>query len=159
MARRRRKEPFMGRALVFAGLFMKVLQVIGAALSFSPFTGSMVTLVTTCLLVGGLAVLAIENMNAVGAFSLISLVGIIGGMFPSENKILGFVFLLLTFAAFVAMLLAMKRRGRTCAAGIIAVLAVLLSLHTFGVMALHIALLTAVLVLIYSTMAAALFLR
>ena len=159
MARRKRKEPYMGRALVFAGLCMKILQMIGAALSFSPLKGSTATLITTCLLVGGFAVLAIENMNTVGAFSLVSLVGVIGGMFPTENKVLGFVFLAVTFIAFCAMLVAMNRKKRTVAAVVVAILVLFLALHTFGVVEMHVAVLTLILVLTYTAMAAGLFLK
>ena len=159
MARRKRKEPYMGRILVFAGLCMKILQLLGAALSLEPLKGSTATLITTCLLVGGLAVLAIENMNAVGAFSLLSLVGVIGGMFPTESRVLGFVFLAVTFAGFSAMLVAMNRKKRTPAAAVIAALVIFLALHIFGALQLHVALLTLILVLTYAAMGIGLFLK
>lgn len=151
--KRRKKEAKMGRSCIIIGLVCKILQIIGAALSVDFLVGTLMTLITTCLLVGGLAVLAVEKMNITGAFALISLVGIIGGILPTNNHTHSTVFMIVTFAAYALMLLFMGKKWRAFAGVTVALLTVLLSLQSFGIITMPIPAVTAVLVSIYGVMA------
>ena len=66
---RRKKEALMGRAVITLGIAFKLIQIIGAAAGLSALSGTLMTVLTTCFLVGGLAVLASENISITGAFA------------------------------------------------------------------------------------------
>jgi len=159
MARRKKKkEAIMGRALICAGLVMKIIQLIGNAISVSALTGTIPTVLTVGVLVGGLAVFAIERMNVVGALSLLSLVGVVGTLFPSERPMHGFIFLSVFVLSFAAMLILAKRKRRTIGAAAVLLLYMLLAVHMTGVLSLPFVLITIALLLLYGAMAASLFL-
>ena len=149
---RRKKEALMGRAVVTLGIAFKLIQIIGAAAGLSALSGTAMTIVTACFLVGGLAVLASENINITGAFSLISLVGIIGTVLPSESAAFLFAFMAISIAAFGIMLITMKKKKRILCGILVLLLCALITLQTFGVIALPAAIITVVLICIYSIM-------
>jgi len=147
----------MGRALTAIGIALKLTQIIGAAFGVSLLSGTLMTLVTTCFMVGGLAVIASENLNVTGALALISLVGIIGGIIPGENAVFLFAFMAVSLLSFAAMLISMKRKNRIIPGVGVILLTGLLALHTFGVFSLPTVAVTAVLILIYVSMGAGLY--
>ena len=151
MARRKKREALMGRAIITLGLAFKLIQIIGAATQITALSGTTMTFITSCFLVGGLAVLASENLNITGAFALISLVGIIGAILPSENPLFLFAFMVINLASFGIMLMTMKKARILCGFFVL-LFCVLLSLHTFGVLALPAFAITAILVCIYGIM-------
>lgn len=151
MARRKKKEALMGRAVITLGLAFKLIQIIGSLAGASALSGTTMTIVTTCFLVGGLAVLASENINITGAFALISLVGIIGGILPSESALFLFAFLAISIAAFGVMLITMKKKRAVCGAAVL-LLCVLLALQTFGVVAFPPFAISAILICVYLVM-------
>lgn len=152
MARRKKREALMGRAIITLGLAFKLIQIIGAAAGLSALSGTTMTVVTTCFLVGGLAVLASENINTTGAFSLISLVGIIGAILPSENSLFLFAFMAISIAAFGIMLISMRRKKRILCGSLVILLCILLTLQTFAIITLPAIMITAILICIYSVM-------
>lgn len=154
MAKKKRKnEAVMGRALIILGLILKILQIIGASFSLEALTGTNLTFITTCLLVGGLAVLSVERMSTVSAFALISLVGIVGGVLPTNDANYSFIFMMVNFAAYALMLFFMKKRSRAVFGAAIIVLSVLLVLHTYGAVVIPVPLITVILIAVYVSMA------
>lgn len=156
--KKRKKEAFTGRALVSVGAFLKILQILGLSLGLDALGGTAMTLVTTCILVGGLAVLAIERLDLCAAFAAIAIVGILGTLLSIDNKAFSLIFMLITFGAFAAMLAAMKKKFRILAAAIILLMTVFLVLQIFGVLSLPAPLMTLVLCLIYGAAAVGLYL-
>ena len=154
---KRKKEALMGRAVITLGIAFKLIQIIGAAAGLSALSGTVMTVLTTCFLVGGLAVLASENINTTGALALISLVGIIGAILPSESALFLFAFMAISIAAYGVMLITMKRKKRILCGTLVLLLCVILSLQTFGVLALPAVAITAVLICIYGIMGIALY--
>ncbi len=152
MARKKKKEAVMGRAIITLGIAFKLIQIIGAAAGLSALSGTVMTVLTTCFLVGGLAVLASENINITGAFALISLVGIIGGILPSESALFLFAFMAISIAAFGIMLITMLKKYRIACGVIVLLLCIALTLQMAGVISLSAIIITAVLICIYSVM-------
>ena len=155
--KRRKKEQNMGRVILLLGSCLKIIQIIGAALSVSFLTGSVVTTVTTCLLVGGLCVYAIESMDLTAAFAMVGVVGLLGGMIPDGKPFYSFAFMAIGLIGLGGMLLFSKRLGRVLL-GIVTVIALLLlGLQFFGVLVLDVVILTVILVLAYALFALGLF--
>lgn len=142
----------MGRAIITLGIAFKLIQIIGAAAGLQALSGTVMTVLTTCFLVGGLAVLASENINTTGAFALISLVGIIGAILPSENPLFLFAFMAISIAAFGIMLMTMKKKKRAVCGAFIILFCIALTLQTLGVVTLPNIIITALLILIYAVM-------
>ena len=157
MAKRKKNEALMGRALVALGAFSKIIQLAGSALGASVLGGTVMTLITSCLLVGGLAVLAIERMSHVSTFALISLVGILGGILSSGDYIYSVIFMIISFLGFGATLISMKRKRRIVPAVIIIILTALLVLHLTGVLSLPAPVTVLLLCLIYASFGGGLF--
>ena len=157
MAKRKKNEALMGRALVALGAFSKIIQLAGSALGASVLGGTVMTLITSCLLVGGLAVLAIERMSHVSAFALISLVGILGGILSSGDYIYSVIFMIISFLGFGATLISMKKKRRIAPAVIIIILTALLVLHLTGVLSLPAPVTVLLLCLIYASFGGGLF--
>ena len=155
--RRRKKEALMGRLIISLGLASKIIQIIGAAFSVSALSGTRMTVVTACLMVGGLAVLASERLNTVSAFALIALVGVVGGLLPSRSAVYSFIFMAVSFIAYGAMLIAMKRPWRAAAAVTVFLATAVLALSVFGAFTIPSAAITACLIIAYGAMALGLY--
>ena len=155
--KRRKKEQNMGRVILFLGAVLKIIQIIGAALSVSLLTGSILTTVTTCLLVGGLCVYAIERMDLCAAFAVVGIVGLLGGMIPAGKPFYSFAFMAISIIGFAGMLVFTRKPARILFGIAAFIMAVLLGLHFFGVFALEALVLTIILVLIYVLFALGLF--
>ena len=147
----------MGRVILFMGALLKIIQIIGAALSVSFLTGAVMTTVTACLLAGGLCVYAVERLDLTAAFAVVGLVGIIGGMIPAGKPFHSFAFMAISIIGFAGMLVFAKRPARVLLGIAAFVVLVLLSLQFFGVFTMSSVLLTVVLVLVYLFFALGLF--
>lgn len=149
---KRKKEALMGRAVTTLGIAFKLIQIIGAVVGLSALSGTTMTVLTTCFLVGGLAVLASENINTTGALALISIVGLIGAILPSENALILFAFMAISIAAFAVMLISMKRKKRALCGAVVLILCAILTLQTLGIVSLPAIAITAVLICIYAAL-------
>lgn len=156
--RRRRREPRTGRIIITLGLILKVIQIIGTALSFSPLGSTPVTVAAACLLVGGFAVLAIERLSVTTAFCIAAAVGIIGTILPNNSSTYALIYLMITFFAYAAVLISYGKKGRASAGAVVAALSITVLLHSLSVFALSAPVTVILLVLIYSISAIGLYL-
>ena len=157
MTKKYSREPRMGRIFIFIGAICKIVQLTGPAVGLSVLGGTFMTLVTSCLIVGGLAVLAIERMNLSSCFALICLASTIGALLPANGYAFSFLFMAISFLSFAVMLITMKRPLRILCGVIIIAGTVLLALHLAGVLTLAMPLVTVLLCLTYGAMGAGLF--
>jgi len=154
---KRKKEQNMGRVLLFLGSLLKIIQIIGAAFSVAFLTGSVMTVATTCLLVGGLCVFAVERMNLSAAFAMVAVVGLLGGLIPAGKPFHSFAFMAVCLIGFAGILLTRKKPLGVFFGIADALLLVLLALQFFGVVSLMAPVLTVILVLTYAVFALGLF--
>lgn len=155
--RKRKKEQNMGRVILFLGAVLKIIQIIGAALSVSILTGSVMTTVTTCLLVGGLCVYAIERMDLCAAFAMVGVVGLLGGMLPAGKPFYSFAFMAVCFIGLCGMLIFSRKPARILLGIASFIMLVLLGLQFFGVFAVGAVVVTIILTLAYGFFAFGLF--
>lgn len=158
MAEKRYKEPRMGRVLIFLGTVCKMIQLVGTAVGLTVLGGTFMTLLTSCLLVGGLAVLAIERMNLTGAIALICVASTIGGILPANGYAFSFIFMAISFTAFAVMLFTMKKALRILCGILILAGTAFLALHILGVLVITAPIITLILCIVYLAMGAGLFL-
>ena len=105
----KRKSQIMGRLIICLGLVSKIVQLIGSAFGITAAGGSLMTLVTTCLLVGGLSVYASEKMNFTSVFAAISAVATLAGIMNLKSNDLLFFSMAACFLSFGLMLITLRR--------------------------------------------------
>ena len=158
MARRRKREQNMGRVVIALGLCFKLIQIIGASLGADFFGGTVMTVITACLLAGGLCVYAFERMSIVSAFAMVSLVGVFGGLIPTNEAVYSFLFMAIWLVGHGAMLAFSKRGKRIVCAAAVLILTVALALQYLSVLSFSGPVITLMLAATYIFMAMGLFL-
>lgn len=141
----------MGGVLAASGLWLRALQICFMGFGVAAATNSVITLVITCITVGGFCVMAAERRGAAAVAALSAAVFTLCGIMSSASlKLLGTVSMFLTFAAFVCLMFILPKNSlRRLTAVSDAVLSVLVLLQTLGVLNMPSILLSVVLVLIY----------
>lgn len=150
----------MGSVLTAAGLFMRALQICFMSFGVRSAANSMLTLVVTCITVGGFCVMAAELKGRGAMFSLLCAVLMLVGVMSAESlKMLGLVSMILTFVSFVVLLYTVRRGGWQLAlAALVSVLAAVVLLQALGVISLPGVLISVVLAAVYISMGAGLIL-
>ncbi len=147
-----KREARTGRILITLGLIFKIIQIIGSAFSVDALSGTVSTVITTCLLVGGLAVLAVEKISVRSALSIIAIVGIMGGILPGNDYKYSLIYLMITFVAYAAILISTGRPARITSGVFVIILSILLMLHSLSVLSLPAPLAVILLILTYAVM-------
>ena len=150
----------MGSVLTAAGLFIRALQICFMSLGVRAAANSILTLVVTCITVGGFCVMAAEMRGRGAVFSLLCAVLMLCGVMSAGSlKILGAVSMLLTFVVFVLLLCTIQRsRIQILFAVLISFLAAIIIFQTLGVFNIPTAVISVILAVIYVSMGAGLIL-
>lgn len=147
----KRRSNLMGRLIVCLGLLSKIIQILGTAFGITPLSGSVMTLITTCLLVGGLSVFAAERMNFTSVFATISAVATLWGIMALQSRDVVFFSVAACHLSFGLMLITMKKGFRIFLGILVILLTVVIALHSyFGVITIPSYLMTAILCSIYA---------
>lgn len=157
-SKRIKKEAYMGRVLIGLGLILKLIQIIGKAFDWVKTDGTVMTLTTTCFLVGGLFVYAFEKRSMVSVFAAACAVSIIGGVLFAAEYTPALVFLMINFISFALMLISSGRKNRLFFGLAVIVLSILTLLQGLSVISMGTASATVVLTSIYLAMGIGLFL-
>lgn len=150
----------MGSVLTAAGLFIRALQICFMSLGIRAAANSILTLVVTCITVGGFCVMAAELRGRGAVFSLLCAVLMLCGVMSAGSlKILGAVSMLLTFAVFIFLLCTMPRSGiQLIFVVLVVVLSAIILLQTIGAFNIPTAVISVILAVIYVSMGAGLIL-
>ena len=147
----KRRSQLMGRIIVCLGLVSKIIQLLGTTFGIAPLSGSVMTLITTCLLVGGLSVFAAERMNFTSVFAVISAIATLWGIMALQSRDVVFFSVAVCFLSFGLMLITMKKAFRIFLGILVILLTVVVALHSyFGVINVPPYLMTAIFCSIYA---------
>lgn len=150
----------MGNVLTAAGLIIRALQICFMSFGVRAAANPVLTLVVTCVTVGGFCVMAAELRGRGAVFSLLCAAFMLCGVMSAGSlKILGAVSMLLTFAAFVLLLCTMPRGGvQFILVVLIVILSAVILFQTVGVFTIPTAVISVILAGIYVSMGAGLIL-
>lgn len=150
----------MGGVLAAAGLWLRALQIFFIAFGVKAAADSILTLVVTCIAVGGFCVMAVERRGAAAILSLTAaLLTLCGVMSAGNLRLLGTAAMLLNFAVLALLMFVLPKNRVRLAIGVLAaILFAAVLLHTVGAVTMPRILISVILFLIYGASGAGLIL-
>ena len=146
----------MGNIICAVGLWLKAVQLCLMFFGISAAAEPILTLIVTCITVGGFCVLALECRGSGTVFALCIAVCILGGVISAaELRILSAAALFLTFVFYILLLCTAKKGKATfLLRAAVGRCAVLMCVQMIGLVSLPAAAVGTVLVFIYAAMGA-----